>query len=263
LLLRCVFQGGGGSHTRLAYAVESNAIVHLHRQSLLFFDHSNLTQPTTPIPATMNNGDLNGGSSSRTGGIDVSIATTMAEKLSCQDVLLELYWYLKHKRSGRIKRKSDDHNYGDQSSSSSSSEPPPATSQSSSGAAAAAAAATAMMTLDDVIYCLQLEGILFWRDPRFLQSQNVALSWIKNAEETDELPQQQQQQQKAGRIQISFPLFAQLVTPCARLFLNAFNEQFVIPDWSSFASDLRYFYETAGSSGKSTLSVLSKKLTLR
>ena len=148
--------------------------------------------------------------------IDISTATTAAEKLSCEDVLLELYWYMKHKSSGRIKR-------------SSSSQP------------------SMMMTLDDVIYCLRLEGILFWRDPRFLGSQTVALSWTKkNTEETNDDLSQKQQQEQAGKTEISFPLFAQLVTPCARLFLNAFNEQFVIPDWSSFVSDLRYFYEKAG-----------------
>lgn len=164
-----------------------------------------------------------------------------AGKLSCQDVLLELYWYLKHKRSGRSR---DGEQHGHQK------QEPPEASTSTSQSPEVSSFMTVMMTLDDIVYCLQQEGILFWRDPRFVGSQNVALSWISNKFKAGvSVPpsfttsKQQQQHEEAGKIQVSFSLFAQLVTPCARLFLNAFNEQLVIPDWSSFVSDLQFFFD--------------------
>jgi glutaminase len=157
------------------------------------------------------------------------------EKLSCQDVLLELYWYLKHKRSDRSRKSSATESTASVSSSSA----PPQLK-------APDPVATTMI-LDDIIWALQQEGILFWRDPRFLESQKVALSWVVVAvtkrNDAEQPPGCQQHHDKAGKVEVSFPLFTQLVKPCARLFLNAFNEKFVIPDWSSFVSDLQYFFD--------------------
>lgn len=153
-------------------------------------------------------------------------------QLSCQDVLLELYWYLKHKRSARRRMRTKNEQAFDNTAdtdvnvATTTVAPPPQQ--------------RVLMTVDDIVWSLQQEGILFWRDPRFVESQKIALGWVLPHGERQ---QKQQHQESAGKIKISFPLFTQLVTPCARLFLNAFNEQFVIPDWSSFVSDLQYFFD--------------------
>ncbi|KAL3913211.1 MAG: hypothetical protein SGARI_000768 [Bacillariaceae sp.] len=85
---------------------------------------------------------------------------------------------------------------------------------------------------DDIVSSLEREGILFWRDSRLQASQDVAIKWADNRE-------------KLGSVTVSYAHFVELVSPCARIFLNAFNEENVIPDWSSFAADMKTFFNEA------------------
>lgn len=103
-----------------------------------------------------------------------------------------------------------------------------------------------IMTIGHVIDALDDEGILFWRDERFDKSQDVALQLSQQvrADFTNRISVEVQDVTSA--VAIDFEGFVRLVTPCARLFLKAFSEELVIPDWSTFLTDMTYhYYEVA------------------
>jgi glutaminase len=103
----------------------------------------------------------------------------------------------------------------------------------------------------DLLACLRDEGILFWRDRRFAESQKVALQ-LAGLDETLVLdgssPSVTEELQKTvAAVPMDYCNFVQLVSPCAGLFLRAFNEEHVIPDWSTFVADLSSFFnQSAG-----------------
>jgi glutaminase len=104
------------------------------------------------------------------------------------------------------------------------------------------------LTIGHVLAALEEEGILFWRDARFEHSQNVALSKAQQtrAEFTKAISPESVHACRA--VPLDFEGFVALVSPCARLFLKAFSEDLVIPDWSTFITDMTYhFYEVAAS----------------
>jgi glutaminase len=126
--------------------------------------------------------------------------------VNSRDILIELFWYIKHK-----KHEGNDKLHDEQ------------------------------LLLKDIVWSLEQEGILFWRDQRFYQSQQVALRWLEDPQAVE--PKEIRQQ--LGDVPLSYSEFVQLVSPCATLFLNAFNEENVIPDWTSFVSDMKFFYDLA------------------
>ena len=132
--------------------------------------------------------------------------------VNCRDILLELYWYIK--RKGR-----------------SPTLPAEATGERKEQ--------DDHLFFDDIVSSLETEGILFWSDQRLAKSQQVALSWAASKD-------------LLGSVTVSYSKFVELVSPCATIFLTAFNEGNVIPDWSSFVSDMKTFFEesAADTSGK-------------
>jgi glutaminase len=126
--------------------------------------------------------------------------------INCRDILLELYWYIK--RKGR-------------SSSLSGEAPPPGGEKKEEDD---------HLIFDDIVVSLEGEGILFWRDHRLAKSQQLALSWAETKE-------------ALGTVPVSYSRFVELVAPCATIFLKAFNEENVIPDWGSFVADMKTFFE--------------------
>lgn len=106
---------------------------------------------------------------------------------------------------------------------------------------------TAELTIGHLIDALAEEGIFFWRDARFEKAQDVALQMAvqERAEFTNKILFDSEG--AASAVHIDFEGFVQLVAPCARLYLKAFSEEFVIPDWSTFTTDMTYhYYEVAG-----------------
>lgn len=109
------------------------------------------------------------------------------------------------------------------------------------------------LTIGHVIDALADEGILFWRDARYEMSQTVALEKAGQADSsstgsTGSRGESEAARTAAASMSIDFEAFVQLVAPCARLFLKAFSEQLVIPDWSTFITDMTYhFYEVESS----------------
>jgi glutaminase len=134
--------------------------------------------------------------------------------VSCQDVLLDLYWYIKRTRC-------------------------PANMSSE------------CLVFEDIRAALAKEGILFWRDQRYGESQKVALSWIQPKVEAGKqfsltdaaLVISDEFKQKIGEVSVPYGRFVDLVSPCARFFLTVFHEENVIPDWSTFVSDLAHIYQ--------------------
>ena len=130
-----------------------------------------------------------------------------------------------------------------------------------------------MLIFDDIIRALEHEGIVFWHDTRYRESQKVARSWISNTgtgagtgtgtasnssninnnrrkSQVEEQQQQQQQQHQSltdriGQIEIPYARFRDVITPCARLFFRTFNEENIIPDWSAFTNDLTKMYQAS------------------
>lgn len=98
------------------------------------------------------------------------------------------------------------------------------------------------LTVGHVVDTLAEEGILFWRDLRFDKSQDVALELA--GQDRMEFTKQisANSQDAVSAVFIDFEGFVQLVAPCARLFLKAFSEELVIPDWSTFITDMTYLY---------------------
>jgi glutaminase len=145
---------------------------------------------------------------------DLTATRFTIPSVSCQDVLLDLYWYIKRTRR------------------------PSATSNE-------------YLIFDDIRAALAKEGILFWRDQRYGQSQRVALAWIQQgtleaqkSASTDcpVIAISEEAKHQIDAVTVPYGRFVDLVSPCARLFLSAFNEENVIPDWSSFVTDLHEFY---------------------
>jgi glutaminase len=126
--------------------------------------------------------------------------------VNSRDILIELFWYIKHKKQEENEKYEDE-----------------------------------QLLFKDIVWSLEQEGILFWRDHRFHRSQQVALHWL---EDPDAVTPKEIQQQ-LGTLPLSYSEFVELVSPCATLFLNAFNEENVIPDWTSFVSDMKIFYDQA------------------
>lgn len=146
---------------------------------------------------------------------DAAAARFAIPAVCCQDVLLDLYWYVK--RTRRRPGISSDEG----------------------------------LLFDDVRSALEREGILFWRDHRYVESQRLALSWIQPTlkDETQRptsmdvpLGVSDEVKRQVDEVPLPYRRFVDLVSPCARLFLNAFNEENVIPDWGTFVSDMKSFY---------------------
>ena len=133
-----------------------------------------------------------------------------AEKEKSQDVIIELFWYIKRKRKTAF----DDH-----------------------------------LIFEGIILSLECEGIYFWRDKRYLESQKVALGWINqdhNRQQQSPTPIVSTEiHEEIGALPVNYAKFMDLVKPCARLFLSAFNEENIIPDWTRFTTDLKQFYENS------------------
>jgi glutaminase len=100
----------------------------------------------------------------------------------------------------------------------------------------------AHLTVGHVVRSLQREGLLFWRDERFAESQDVALALCgrDRIPYTDKIPDGAADE--ADLIELDFVTFARFVCPTAGLFLKAFSEELVIPDWSTFVTDMAYHY---------------------
>ena len=99
------------------------------------------------------------------------------------------------------------------------------------------------LRVGDCIASLAREGLLFWCDERFLESQNAALS-LARLERSSPYSKQVAvaAQQEAEAVPMDYAVFLRLVSPCAALFLQAFSEELVIPDWSTFVTDMTYLY---------------------
>jgi glutaminase len=99
------------------------------------------------------------------------------------------------------------------------------------------------LRIQHVVHCLLQEGIWFWRDERFVESQNVALRLAN----TQRKPYTQQispeSQTKAMQVPLNFYIFQEFVKPCARLFLKAFSQELVIPNWKTFVTDMKYHFQ--------------------
>ena len=93
------------------------------------------------------------------------------------------------------------------------------------------------LCIGDAIKSLRREGILFWRDQRFRESQNVALRLAGQDDGS-----KTEAKEKAEQVAMDFDTFIQFCTPCGSFFLRAFSEELVVPDWSSFVQDMRYLY---------------------
>ncbi|KAG7361753.1 L-glutamine synthetase [Nitzschia inconspicua] len=132
--------------------------------------------------------------------------------VTCRDILIELFWYIKQKTVAR-----------------SGTEP------------------SQKLLFQDIVWSLEQEGILFWRDRRYHQSQQVAIRWLSENSTTNATAASSHDkiQQQVGVLPVSYSRFVDLVSPCATLFLKAFNEEHVIPDWTSFVSDMQIFFDQA------------------
>jgi len=107
----------------------------------------------------------------------------------------------------------------------------------------------ATLQVQHVIDTLLEEGIWFWRDRRFLESWNVLMGWLEKQPEdgvasnpyTGEISKEAQL--RASKLQLdSRRSFTTFVAPCARIFLKAFSEELVIPDWQTFTADMQYLF---------------------
>lgn len=132
--------------------------------------------------------------------------------IDSQDVLRELYWYVS---KGKEEADLGNKNSGDG------------------------------LCLGDAIQSLEREGILFWRDQRFAESQNVALQLAGEEQRTTSISKRVSKtaQQRAAAVAMDYDVFRQFVAPCGALFLRAFSEELVIPDWETFTTDLTYHFQ--------------------
>jgi glutaminase len=102
------------------------------------------------------------------------------------------------------------------------------------------------MTIGNVIDALKEEGIFFWRDSRFQESQQIALQMAH----CTTTPTQQhfvspspEDQEAAAHTTLDCDGFVRLVAPQAVIFMDAFSEQLVIPDWKTFVTDVTYHFD--------------------
>jgi len=93
-----------------------------------------------------------------------------------------------------------------------------------------------------VIDSLAEEGIWFWRDMRFAESQNVALKKAGCARKKFSGRIAPEDQDKAANLPMDWPTFVEFITPCASRFLKAFSEELVIPDWGTFTTDMTFHF---------------------
>lgn len=93
-----------------------------------------------------------------------------------------------------------------------------------------------------VVGSLREEGLRFWRDERFLESQDVALRFCDRERTPYTNRVSPQAQAAADAVAMDYGMFVRFVAPTAGLFLKAFSEELVIPDWSTFATDMTYHY---------------------
>lgn len=101
------------------------------------------------------------------------------------------------------------------------------------------------LRLSHVEDSLRKEGLWFWRDGRFTASQNVALDLTKGRAKGRSLLSgfvTLADQQAASQVILTWDSFSDLVSPCASLFLKAFSEELVIPDWTTFTTDMTYHF---------------------
>ena len=103
------------------------------------------------------------------------------------------------------------------------------------------------LTIGCVIQALRQQGILFWRDGRYKDSQVVALNLVGIEPPKYSNKVSSEIQEKVEAFEIGYTEFAKLIAPCARLFLKTFSEENVIPDWSGFCTDMAYHYAAAKS----------------
>jgi glutaminase len=101
------------------------------------------------------------------------------------------------------------------------------------------------LTIGHVIQTLGEEGILFWRDERFSESQNVALGLVgkERSKYTNRISVQVQE--IVSSFAIEYKAFVRFISPCARLFLRMLSEETVIPHWSTFCTDMTYHFYAA------------------
>lgn len=100
------------------------------------------------------------------------------------------------------------------------------------------------LTIGHVVETLQEEGLLYWRDERFAESQNVALNLSGQKREPYTNKICDTARDIANAVEIDYSMFVLFIAPAAGLFLKAFSEELVIPDWSTFVTDMTYhFYE--------------------
>jgi glutaminase len=121
---------------------------------------------------------------------------------ACKDILRELYWYVLRDREVQP---------GD-------------------------------MRVLHVVRSLQEEGLVFWRDGRFVESQDVALRFCDRERTPYTNRVSPEAQDAADAVALDYGMFVRFVTPTAGLFLKAFSEELVIPDWSTFTTDMTYHY---------------------
>ena len=111
-----------------------------------------------------------------------------------------------------------------------------------------------------VMACLEEEGVWFWRDRRFRPSQQVVVRLLLERESSSSLSKEHVEQLETFRKSDNIPLssqnlhqaaqgmpldyaaFVQIVSPCAQLFLKAFNEEMAIPDWTSLVADVQTLF---------------------
>ena len=101
------------------------------------------------------------------------------------------------------------------------------------------------LTVQHVADTLEEEGILYWRDRRYADSWDVALGMIQKSRSKYTGKMDPDTQKEASVLSIDYNSFAKLVSPCARLFLKAFSEELVIPDWQTFCADMTYLFHDA------------------
>lgn len=107
------------------------------------------------------------------------------------------------------------------------------------------------LTVGHVIDLLAEEGILFWRDSRFEVSQDVALSMLDKTRSGRTIPVEEQE--AAAKVSLDFDHFVKFLSPVAYIFLKAFSEELVVPDWPAFVADMTYhFYKVQDNKDGST-----------
>ena len=133
------------------------------------------------------------------------MAALVGIETAAEDILKELYWYILRDRG----TKPDD------------------------------------LLVIDIVQALQHEGILFWRDERFQESQDLALEWAHQTRTAYTGRICTTAMEEANQVALDYTRFVALVAPSARLFLKPFSEELVIPDWPTFTADMAYHFHEA------------------